>query len=197
VGRANIVVDTNVFLSAAINPDGLSAEALYRALEEYQLLHSTQTLEELVTRLNSGKICKYSTEKSRNTITSDVEQASKIVEVEHRTTACRDPKDNKFLELAVSGEAKYILSGDKDLLDMGQCQGIEILSPRGFLEAGTGSGGWPQGGGMIQPKKLTGRVAGGFIGAWHYCLDPLFGNARGFSMPFSRKYTQSVLLHYR
>ena len=45
---------------------------------------------------------------------------------------CRDQKDNKFLELAVSGGAKYILSGDKDLLVIGEYQGISILSPRSF-----------------------------------------------------------------
>ncbi len=48
-------------------------------------------------------------------------------------TACRDPKDNKFLEVAVAGRADVIVSGDKDLLVLHPLQGIAIESPRDFL----------------------------------------------------------------
>lgn len=49
-------------------------------------------------------------------------------------TACRDPKDDKFLELAVSGRATHIISGDTDLLTLNPFRGIAILPPRAFLE---------------------------------------------------------------
>jgi putative PIN family toxin of toxin-antitoxin system len=45
----------------------------------------------------------------------------------------RDPDDDKFLETAVTGQADYIVSGDKDLLDLGEYEGIKILKPAEFL----------------------------------------------------------------
>lgn len=48
----------------------------------------------------------------------------------------RDPKDNKYLELAASIDADCIISSDRDLLDLDPWRGIRILSAREFLEAG-------------------------------------------------------------
>lgn len=56
------------------------------------------------------------------------------VDVDVRITACRDPKDDKFLELAVSGHATHIVSGDSDLVALNPFQGIQILPPHSFLE---------------------------------------------------------------
>jgi uncharacterized protein len=56
------------------------------------------------------------------------------VDVNARITACRDPKDNKFLELAVDGRATHIISGDFDLLALSPFQNISILTPQLFLE---------------------------------------------------------------
>ena len=47
---------------------------------------------------------------------------------------CRDPKDDKFLELAVSGGAHHIISGDNDLLALSPFRGIEILRVDNFLK---------------------------------------------------------------
>jgi predicted nucleic acid-binding protein len=48
--------------------------------------------------------------------------------------SCRDPKDNKFLEVAVSGQATQLITGDADLLVLDPFQGIRILSPQEFLD---------------------------------------------------------------
>jgi putative PIN family toxin of toxin-antitoxin system len=56
------------------------------------------------------------------------------VDVEARIQACRDPKDDKFLELAVSGRGTHIVSGDIDLVALNPFRGIEILPPHRFLE---------------------------------------------------------------
>ena len=50
-----------------------------------------------------------------------------------RVTACRDPKDDKFLEIAVAGEADVIVSGDQDLLVLHPFAGIPIVPPNAFL----------------------------------------------------------------
>ena len=56
-----------------------------------------------------------------------------MVEIAETFTDCRDAKDNKFLELAVSGKADCIVSGDADLLVLNPFRGIPILTPREFL----------------------------------------------------------------
>ena len=50
----------------------------------------------------------------------------------------RDPKDDAILACAVEGQAVYLVSGDQDLLVLGEYEGIQIVSPRQFVEVLTG-----------------------------------------------------------
>jgi len=64
------------------------------------------------------------------------------VEIAERLDVCRDPKDNMFLELAVSGNAFCIVTGDDDLLALRSFRGVKIMTPRQFVEhplTGTGN----------------------------------------------------------
>ena len=56
-----------------------------------------------------------------------------LVSPNRQIDACRDPKDNCFLEAAIEGNADIIVSGDKDLLDMADFETIPIVSIAGFL----------------------------------------------------------------
>ena len=49
------------------------------------------------------------------------------------TGACRDPQDDKFLACAVEGKAHYLVSSDKDLLEMKSYRGVAIVNPGQFL----------------------------------------------------------------
>lgn len=57
-----------------------------------------------------------------------------LIEPNEQVSICRDPKDNKFLELAVSGKADFIVSGDEDLLELNPFREIRILKPADFLQ---------------------------------------------------------------
>ena len=59
---------------------------------------------------------------------------SVFVEVIRHVKACRDPKDDKFLELAANGEADYLITGDKDLLELAPFEGIPVITPKEFLD---------------------------------------------------------------
>jgi hypothetical protein len=64
------------------------------------------------------------------------------VDVANRLRVCRDPKDNMFLELAVSGHAFCIITSDEDLLTLRSFRGMKIMTPRQFHEhplTGTGN----------------------------------------------------------
>ncbi|MGN6802815.1 MAG: putative toxin-antitoxin system toxin component, PIN family [Ginsengibacter sp.] len=63
----------------------------------------------------------------------DLTQNALFIEVSERVNACRDPKDNKFLELAVAAKASCIITGDKDLLELHPFRGIPILTANDFL----------------------------------------------------------------
>ena len=56
-----------------------------------------------------------------------------ITEIPFNITACRDPKDDKFLTLAVAANADYIVTGDDDLLVLHPFRGIQIIKPAEFL----------------------------------------------------------------
>jgi uncharacterized protein len=60
-------------------------------------------------------------------------QEAEQVEITELITACRDAKDNKFLELAVSGGASHIVSGDGDLLALHPFRGIAVVTTQAFL----------------------------------------------------------------
>ena len=60
----------------------------------------------------------------------------RMVAITQRIHACRDPKDDKFLDVALTGEAQLIVTGDQDLLALHPFHGIEILTPTAFLQRG-------------------------------------------------------------
>ena len=59
--------------------------------------------------------------------------AAEHVTIRQTITACRDPTDDKFLELAVNGRADLILTGDKDMLALDPFQGVPIVTPASFV----------------------------------------------------------------
>jgi len=59
--------------------------------------------------------------------------AAEVVFITERIVACRDPKDDKFLELAVNGRADLIISGDVDLLALDPFRGVPIVTPAAFV----------------------------------------------------------------
>lgn len=60
---------------------------------------------------------------------------AEMVSILHRVKTCRDPKDDKFLEVAVNGEADMIISGDSDLLDLGEFERIPIITAAAYLRS--------------------------------------------------------------
>ena len=64
-------------------------------------------------------------------------EEAEFFNVGERFAACRDPKDDKFLELAVNGRADVILTGDNDLLVLDPFRGISIIAPAAFVRGGS------------------------------------------------------------
>jgi uncharacterized protein len=57
-----------------------------------------------------------------------------LIDIIEKVQECRDPKDDKILELALNGQAQYIISGDKDLLVLNPFRGVKIFIAEEFLK---------------------------------------------------------------
>lgn len=93
-----------------------------------------ETVDELDRVIGRADFVKYVTENERMEFLAVLLREARLVEVTVHIGECRDPQDNKFLELAVSGEAACIVSGDKDLLVLHPFRGIPVVTPRSFLD---------------------------------------------------------------
>ncbi len=128
------VFDTNVIVSAALLAGSVPRRAFDKALDRGTLLISAPVLLELSEVLSRERLNKYLLESERMRFLVALLKETELVEITTPVTACRDNKDNKFLELAVSGNADYIVSGDEDLLVLDPFRGIPILTPRNFVD---------------------------------------------------------------
>ena len=130
------VIDTGVFVSALIRPQGRTG-AVLQALKDkrFTLIYSTDILVEIIDVLGRDKF------RSKYHISPDgiaalidlIRLRGELVIPSQKVTVCRDPKDDIFLEAALEGEAEYIVSGDFDLLDMKSFENTPILRVAEFL----------------------------------------------------------------
>lgn len=130
----HFVFDTNVIVSALFFPDSSVAKAFDKGLKTGTIILSEETLKELQEVLLRDKFDKYLPKPIRQAFVQKFEILTEMIEITETITACRDPKDDKYLSLAVSGKAKLIISGDTDLLILNPFRNIFILSPSEFLK---------------------------------------------------------------
>ncbi|TAL62598.1 MAG: putative toxin-antitoxin system toxin component, PIN family [Bacteroidetes bacterium] len=128
------VFDTNVVVSAFLFPDSFVAKAFNKGLATGTLILSEETLEELQEVLLRDKFDKYLPKEIRQAFVQKFEILAAVMEITEIIAVCRDPKDDKFLSLAVSAKAKSIITGDPDLLILNPFKNISIITPAGFLK---------------------------------------------------------------
>ena len=133
------MLDTNLLVSAALLEESIPRQALELALRSGEVLSSSQTLTELKEVLARTKFDRYVSQEIRLRFLANFLNLTRPIEITEAITVCRDPKDNKFLELAVSGSAAYLVTGDKDLLVLHPFRGISVLIPADFIDAMTAS----------------------------------------------------------
>jgi uncharacterized protein len=137
--RRRLVIDTNVFISAALLSTSTSAQLLQHALIHQRVVLCEVTFGELATRLQKPKFDRYISLDLRQSILRDLravadwEPNPAPVEGAPR---CRDATDNVFIDLALRAGAHMLISGDRDLqaerkrLD---ALGLEVCGPSDAL----------------------------------------------------------------
>jgi putative PIN family toxin of toxin-antitoxin system len=124
-----LVVDTNIFVSAALKQSSWPGE-IVRWLDKHGgLLKSTVTEAQVFEVLQRS----YFVPRVSQSFVDGVRRIfskAELVTITERIVACRDPTDDKFLELAVNGRADVFVTGDLDLLVLSPFRGLPIITPR-------------------------------------------------------------------
>jgi putative PIN family toxin of toxin-antitoxin system len=131
-----IVLDSNVLISALLNPDGVPRRLLDLLAERSaNLIFSAPTFSELAERLAKSKFDRYRSDEQLLAYLDGLAELGEWVEPREEIIACRDPDDDKFLATAISGEADVLVSGDADLLVLDPFRGLPIVAPVRCLDA--------------------------------------------------------------
>lgn len=127
------VIDTSTLISA-LGWEGKPQQILNYCLnKKFKLVTSPQILQEIQDVLFRPKFDFIDSSK-KNEFILLLSQLAEIVYPTHKVDVCRDKKDNKSIELALSAKVKIIVSSDNDLLDIKKYNDIKILSASEFLK---------------------------------------------------------------
>ena len=130
------VFDTNAIISAMLSRTTTPGVALASAYETGEILVSVPLMRELHDVVSRPKFDRYVTPSERERFLGLLLRDAQLVEITESIRACRDPKDDQVLELAVCGRADWIITGDADLLVLDPFRGIRIVTATDFLELG-------------------------------------------------------------
>ena len=130
---ARVVADTNVLVSRLILPESLPAQVLRQVEFESLLLFSESTMNELADVLSRQKFDRYVGQDDRRGFIERLGKIAEFIPIIQLVRECRDPNDDKFLEVALNGSADVIITGDSDLLALHPWREISILTPTDYL----------------------------------------------------------------
>lgn len=127
------VFDTNVMVSALLFENSKPAQALRYVLENGEILLSLDLLEELNEVLERERFNQYVTSEEREAFLDALVERAFLVEIIETVQECRDREDDKILDLALNGQAQYIITGDRDLLVLHPFRDVAIITVDEFL----------------------------------------------------------------
>lgn len=134
MNKFKFVVDVNIIISALIFPNSKPNQALQKAQDFGDILMSPEVWQELEKVTTRPKFNRYLDLADRQKFLLDLYNTiTPIITIKETITECRDQKDNKYLELAISGNADYIITGDQDLLVLNPFRHVTIVNADDFL----------------------------------------------------------------
>ena len=131
-----VVIDTGVLVSGLIRPRGTTGEALLALRDgKFTVLYSNETIMEIIDVLGRDKFrLKYHIlPDDISALINLIRLRGEVVIPKQRVADCRDPKDDKFLDVALSGDADCLVSGDLDLISMNPYRSILLNTPAEFV----------------------------------------------------------------
>lgn len=130
-----VVFDSNVLIRTLLNEYSFSGQAMLMSTGLHaEVLFSTSTIAEAIEVVMRPKFDRYLSREARQLFLEEYEANAFKTKIIRQIEACRDPKDDMYLELALSGKADCIITNDEDLLVLSPFENIPIISPKEFLE---------------------------------------------------------------
>ncbi len=133
--KPRIILDTNTFVSGIVFKDDLLRRFVNFAVDEYGLVFSNETWDELSKVFQRDKFEENLPLGTRLSVLALLASRVTVIHPTSIVTDCRDPKDNKFLALALDANVETIVSGEGDLKTLDPWRGILILSPEAFASS--------------------------------------------------------------
>ena len=123
-----VVLDTNVLVSALIK-GGKPRDLFTKLAKNKQLILSKELIEEFLDTIEDPKVAKYTSEQDVAVFLNTLKKAAEVMKVKSRFRFVKeDPDDDIVVWTAYDGQADYIVSGDKHLLNLHECRGTKILT---------------------------------------------------------------------
>jgi uncharacterized protein len=140
IENKRVVLDTNIWLSAAISKSGAPAQVVRKVLQMGIPVFSKATFAELEARIWKPKFDRYLSMETRRAILHDANAVAHWVDIPAELatqTYSRDPDDDKFIHTALAASAAWLVTGDQDLLVIETPLPVRILTAgEALLEAG-------------------------------------------------------------
>ncbi len=137
--RQRVVLDTNIWISAWLTRLGAPAEVVRRSILDAEVVFTSASFDELHTRLWRPKFDRYLSMEHRTRLLQDTAAIAWWAEVPaelSQQSFSRDPDDDRIVHAAIAGGARWLVSGDKDLLDVADViakSGVTVVTPADAL----------------------------------------------------------------
>lgn len=128
------ICDTNVLLSSLLSKKSPPSEVVKYIIKNGFLAFSDETFSEFEEVFNRPKFDKFISKEKRIRFIEQVRSICWRYGIFQKIDLCRDPKDNKFLDVAIASYADYLITGDDDLLILKGIGNTSIITPRKFIE---------------------------------------------------------------
>ena len=132
-----VVLDANVLVSAYIRPAGPPGQIIERFVRDgaFRVVLTEPIVEEVLQALAYPKVQTAARSKTEPELWfEDIVVLSQLVAGDVEVAVCGDPDDDKYVAAAIEGRAAFVVTGDPDLLTLGEHKGIRIITPRAFLD---------------------------------------------------------------
>ena len=123
-----VVIDTNIWISYALSPKSPLGKKVKQLIREQPYAFSDETFVELTDVLMRDKFDRFISPEKRGAVLRLIASGAEWFRPTEAIEDCRDPKDNKFLELATTCSANLLITGDQDLLVLHPYRGIKVLT---------------------------------------------------------------------
>jgi len=128
-----VIIDTNLWISFLISKNYAQLDEIIFS-RKCTLIFSEELLEEFLTVIKRPKFRRFFTQEDTENLIETIQEYAEFVEVKSKIEVCRDEKDNFLLSLSKDSKANYLITGDKDLLELKEFESTKITTMTDFLK---------------------------------------------------------------